>query len=145
MSPIENGQKLICRVTNHQLPGSTWEDSIQLNIIRKCLVHMFLDTVQLETVLSIRLLYTEIYVVEQALFLRSSMCADSSECPLHTRICLLESQWGAKLSSKNRTKEVGVCQMCISKIKTRLNTGDYGDRSTQRENVAPVRFCLRGR
>ncbi|XP_022664491.1 uncharacterized protein LOC111251772 isoform X1 [Varroa destructor] len=40
MSPIENGQKLICRVTNHQLPGSTWEDSIQLNIIHAPVVSL---------------------------------------------------------------------------------------------------------
>lgn len=38
MSPQENGQKLICRVSNHQLPGSTWDDSVMLNVLRKSLV-----------------------------------------------------------------------------------------------------------
>lgn len=37
MSPQENGQKLICRVSNHQLPGSTWGDSVVLNVLRKLL------------------------------------------------------------------------------------------------------------
>ncbi|OQR74019.1 hemicentin-2-like [Tropilaelaps mercedesae] len=40
MSPVENGQKLICRVINHQLPGSTWEDSVELNIIHPPVVFL---------------------------------------------------------------------------------------------------------
>ncbi|XP_028966572.1 hemicentin-1 [Galendromus occidentalis] len=40
MSPQENGQKLICRVSNHQLPGSTWDDSVVLNVLHRPIVHL---------------------------------------------------------------------------------------------------------
>ncbi|XP_022689879.1 hemicentin-2-like [Varroa jacobsoni] len=42
MSPQENGQKLICRASNHQLPGSTWEDSVLLNVLHPPIVSLSL-------------------------------------------------------------------------------------------------------
>ncbi|XP_028967805.1 protein sax-3-like [Galendromus occidentalis] len=42
MSPVEDQQKLTCKVTNYQLPGSTWEDSIQLNILHPPVVSLHL-------------------------------------------------------------------------------------------------------